>query len=311
MNGSSAFDQPAASQSDKWSAFNSSPVERITSICSNRFVKEYVNTGTPVVITNMTRSWPARQKWGTDYFMQEVGDVVVPLYSSAPASGKSKQDDATMHLPIRDYLQKLKDGEKDLRMFFYNILAGAPKLIQDFSYPDCGLTFFKRLPVLFVGGKDAKVQMHHDIDLANILLCHFGGRKRVLLFSKDQSRFMYRVPWSFSSLHKIDFSNPNTTKYPALGFLKGQTAELNHGDVLFIPSGCWHYIIYDEIGYSLSLRAYPAGLMHKLHLLKNVFITRTIENLMRRLAGQSWIERNERLAIEKTHAVLGNKTDQT
>lgn len=272
---------------------------------SEQFINTFVKTSTPVVVTEFTESWPAKKKWGTDYFRQTIGDTVVPLYSSKPATGNEKQDEASIHLPIREYLDKLTNGENDLRMFFYNILAGAPRLLKDFSYPDCGLRFFKRLPVLFVGGKNAKVQMHYDVDLANILLCHFGGRKRVLLFSQDQSRFMYRVPYSFSSLHKIDFSNPDFENYPALKQLQGLTAELSHGDVLFIPSGYWHYVIYDDIGYSLSLRAYPAGLKHKLVLIKNVLFTHTIENMMRRMIGQPWVERNEKLAVTKTHRVLG------
>jgi hypothetical protein len=199
----------------------------------------------------------------------------------------------------------LLNGENDLRIFFYNILAGAPQLLEDFSYPDCGLKFFKRLPVLFVGGKDAKVQMHYDIDLANNLLFHFGGRKRVLLFPPDQTRYMYRVPYSFSSLHTIDFNDPDFEQYPALKQLRGQTAELAHGDVLFIPSGFWHYVVYDDIGYSLSLRAYPAGPKHKLVILKNLFYTRIVGYLMRRMVGQPWVECNERLAVKKTHQLLG------
>lgn len=285
--------------------FTNSTVKKIPRVTSEQFIKEYVKTATPVVITELTDSWPAREKWGTEYFKQTIGDTIVPLYSSKPATGKKKQDEANIHLPIGEYLDKLLKGENDLRIFFYNILAGAPDLLNDFSYPDCGLKFFKRLPVLFVGGKDAKVQMHYDIDLANNLLFHFGGRKRVLLFPPEQTRFMYRVPYSFSSLHKIDFSDPDFERFPALKQLRGQTAELSHGDVLFIPSGFWHYVIYDDIGYSLSLRAYPAGLKHKLVIIKNLFYTRIMGYLMRRIIGQPWVERNERLAVQNTHKLLG------
>ncbi len=282
----------------------STPIQRAGELSSQEFVTQFVNTNTPVVLTKITEQWPAREKWNTDYFKKTVGETVVPVYSSKPATGNDKQDAAALHLSITDYLTRLENGENDLRMFFYNILSGAPALTKDFSYPDCGLKFFKKLPVLFVGGKGAKVQMHFDIDLANILLCHFGGKKRVLLFSPDQTQYMYRVPYSFSSLHKIDFSNPDTNEYPALKKLNGLTAELEHGDVLYIPSGYWHYIIYEEIGYSLSLRAYPAGLKHKVELLKNVAYLHNVESVMRKIVGQSWVERNERLAVSNTHKAL-------
>ena len=39
---------------------------------------------------------------------------------------------------------------------------------------------------MFFGGKGAKVQMHFDIDYADIFLCHFGGKKKITLFSPQQ-----------------------------------------------------------------------------------------------------------------------------
>ena len=175
----------------------------------------------------------------------------------------------------------------------------APELVKDFSYPDIGLPFFKKLPVLFAGGKGAKVQMHFDIDLADIFLCHFGGRKRVLLISPEQTRYMYKVPFLFSSL--FDFDNPDYKKYPALKFLQGEVVYLNHGDVLYIPPGYWHYIVYEDIGFSMSLRAFPRSAKNIFKMLRNIFLIRTVEGLMRKVIGQSWNDRNERLAIINTN----------
>ncbi len=282
-----------------------SPVARVERLSSETFISDYKNMAKPVVLTRETESWPAREKWSLDYFKDTIGDIVVPLYNSTPSKGKTHQHAAAVHMPMRDYLEKLENGEKDLRMFFYNILSGAPDLVDDIRYPNCGLKFFKKLPVLFVGGEGARVQMHYDIDLANIMLCHFGGKKTVLLFSPEQTPYLYKVPFSFSSLFDIDYSNPDFEKYPALKHVKGQIAELEHGDIMFIPSGYWHYIIYDEIGFSLSLRAFPSGLSSNVTLLKNIFVTRTVEGLMRKVVGQPWNDRNERLAVERTHRAIG------
>ncbi|KAG1660468.1 tRNA wybutosine-synthesizing protein 5 [Nymphon striatum] len=242
--------------------------------------------------------WPAKEKWNVDYLIDTLGDEVVPVYSSKPAVGKSHQHAAAKQMPLRDYLGLLRKGENDLRMFFYNILNNAPEMIKDFSYPDIGLKFFKKLPVLFVGGRGAKVQMHYDIDMANLILCHFGGVKKVLLIPPDQTPYMYKVPFSFSALYDVDFSNPDFKKYPALKNLKGFRAELRHGDALFIPSGYWHYIIYEDIGFSMTLRAFPTDFKQRMVLMKNIFVTRTVEGLMRKFVGQSWNDRNEKKAVE-------------
>lgn len=283
---------------------SSSPIPRLDKIDQTEFRHDFLNVGRPVVLTSLTKEWQATKKWNFDYLAAVAGENIVPVYNSNPAQDSEHQHAAAANIKLSKYLNMLKAGEKDLRMFFYNILNEAPILLNDFSYPKIGMKFVKRLPVLFVGGKDAKVQMHYDIDLADLLLCHFGGKKRVLLIPPEQTQYMYKVPFSFSSLYDVDFSNPDLNKYPALTKLNGYTTELNHGDALFIPSGYWHYIIYEEMGFSMTLRAFPRKFNQRLTLLKNIFITRTIEGLMRRFRGQQWNDRNERLAIEITHGNL-------
>ncbi len=276
-------------------------VERVAGISKEQFLQKYNETGIPVILPKLMEDWPAKEKWDVDYLIETLGEEIVPVYSSKPAVGKSHQHAAAKQMPLRDYLNLLKNGENDLRMFFYNILNNAPQMIKDFSYPDLGLKFFKKLPVLFVGGRGAKVQMHYDIDMANLILCHFGGVKKVLLIPPDQTPHMYKVPFSFSALYDVDFSDPDYEKYPALKKINGYSAVLHHGDALFIPSGYWHYIIYEDIGFSMTLRAFPTEFRQRLTLMKNIFVTRTVEGLMRKLVGQSWNDRNERKAVEITN----------
>jgi len=281
------------------------PVERIENVNKEDFTDLYKKPKKPVVITQLTKDWSAREKWNIDYLKKIAGNKVVPLYDSKPSTDKKHQHAPAEQMELKSYLDLLKQGEKDLRMFFYNILAEVPQLTKDFSYPDIGLALFKKLPVLFLGGKGAKVQMHFDIDMADILLCHFGGKKRIMLFSPEQTKYIYRVPFSFSSLNKIDYENPDYKTYPALKNLRGEIAELNHGDVIYIPSGYWHYILYDDISFSMALRAFPREPKPALKLIYNLLIIRNIDGLMRRIIGQSWNERNEKLCVQKTHKRVG------
>jgi len=279
-------------------------VTRLDNISKNRFVADYKDTATPVILSQLMQNWPATNKWSFDYLDQVAGKNVVPVYSSRPAKNKEHQHAPTLQIPLSEYLSMLKKGENDLRLFFYNVLDNIPSMLDDFDYPDLGLKFFKKLPVLFMGGKGAKVQMHYDIDLADLILCHFGGTKRVLLVPPEQTNFMYKVPFSFSALHSVDFSNPDFSKYPALKNINAYVAELKHGEALYIPPGFWHYIIYEDAGFSMTLRALPSTAKNRLTLLKNIFITRSIEGLMRKLIGQKWNDRNERLAMINTNKRL-------
>ncbi|MGM0595011.1 MAG: cupin-like domain-containing protein [Pseudomonadota bacterium] len=285
---------------------NTRPTPRLDTLDSATFVREFKAPAKPVVLEGLTRDWPARQRWSAAYFRQVAGNRVVPLYDSKPATDHKHQHAAATEMPLSDYLDRLEAGENDLRLFFFNLLSEAPELAEDFHFPEIGLKLFKKLPVLFMGGRGAKVQMHFDIDWSDILLCHFGGKKRVLLFPPEQTRYMYHVPFSFSSLFGVDYDNPDYDRYPALKQLEGEVAELNHGDVLYIPPGYWHYIVYEEIGYSMALRAFPRTPANTARMLNNLLLVRTTEGLMRKLIGQRWNDRNERRAVERTHRRLTN-----
>ncbi|MCW8930811.1 MAG: cupin-like domain-containing protein [Gammaproteobacteria bacterium] len=278
-----------------------SSVERVDYLAKEGFISNYKRFEKPVVIEKLTEFWPAREKWSIDYIKDVAGHNMVSLYDSKPSTDYRHQYDPAATMALKSYFEMLEQGENDLRLFFYNILAEVPELVEDFSYPDIGLSFFKKLPVLFAGGKGAKVQMHFDIDYADIFLCHFGGKKRVLLFPPEQTQYMYHVPFSFSSLFSVDYDNPDYEKYPALQYLRGEVAELNHGDVLYIPPGYWHYIVYEEIGLSMALRAFPRKPVNFFKMMKNLIFIRTFEGLMRRFVGQAWNDRNARLAVSNTN----------
>lgn len=284
-------------------------VERVDTLPASAFINHYKKPARAVVIEGLTRDWPARQKWSVDYLKQMAGDRVVPLYDSKPSRDRKHQHAPTARMPLAEYLDLLAAGENDLRLFFFNLLDAAPALQQDFRFPDeMGLKFFKRLPVLFMGGKGARVQMHFDIDLADIFLCHFGGPKQVMLFPPSQSRHLYHVPFSFSSLFDVRYDDPDYDRYPALRHAEGFETTLNHGDVLYMPPGYWHFIRYPEISFSMSLRALPRDIGNVLRMANNILAIRTVEGLMRKLVGQPWNDWNERRAVTRTHRHLGLAT---
>ncbi len=282
----------------------------VQEITKDAFLQDYKQRSMPVVMQNITKDWAAKKKWSMEYFESLAADKEVKLYDSKPSKDKKLQHAAEKMMPLKEYFQLLRDGEQDLRMFFFDILREIPTLKNDFTFPEIGLNFFKKLPVMFIAGNKAKVQMHFDIDYADIFLCHFGGKKKVILFPPELTPLMYHVPYSFSSLFAVDYENPDYEKYPALKHLKGFEAELNHGDVLYIPPGWWHYIIYEEIGFSMAIRAFPRDIKNILKMLRNLLWTRTVDGVMRTLYGQKYNDKNEKLAVENTNHNLKNLLDR-
>ncbi len=261
------------------------------------FMKNYKRDELPVVMKDITQGWRATKLWSLEYFERLAGEKEVKLYGTNSSRDKTMLYGEQTSMKIKKYFDLLRSGENDLRMFFFEILKEIPELQHDFEFPEIGLKFFKKLPTMFFGGKGAKVQMHFDIDCADIFLCHFGGKKKVMLFAPDQTPFMYHVPYSFSSLYDIDYRVPDYEKYPALKHLNGYETTLHHGDVLYIPPGWWHYIEYEEMGYSMALRALPRKPKNIYTMMKNVFWTRKVETFMRKKQGSKWTDKNEKLAV--------------
>ncbi|MCA1778093.1 MAG: cupin-like domain-containing protein [Xanthomonadaceae bacterium] len=280
-------------------------VPRPDSIGKREFLHDFKQPAVPAVFKTLTASWPARAHWQPDYLRKVAGDIIVPLYDSQPSRGRKHQHAPAAYLSLSEYLDRLDFGENNLRLFFFNFLSAIPELTKDFEYPDIGLKFFRKLPVLFMGGRGSRVQLHFDIDMADIILAHFGGPKRVILFPPDQTPYLYRVPFSFSALFDAGIDPPNYERYPALKQARGYVADLEHGDALYIPPGYWHYVKYQDIGFSLSLRAFPRTPANLSRMIYNLTVVRSIEGLMRKFVGQPWNDRNERRARVKTHRALG------
>jgi len=284
-----------------------SQIDRVQTITKETFLEQYFKPQKPVVIENFIHNWPAYSKWNLDYMKRVAGDKIVPLYDDRPVDYKEGFNEPHAKMKLSDYVDLLKREPTKFRIFLWNILKEAPILQKDFSFPDFGLRLMKGLPMLFFGGRDSYTFMHYDIDLANIFHFHFEGKKRIILFDQAQSKYLYKVPYSLITREDIDFSNVDLEKWPAIKLAKGFETELKHGDVLYMPEGYWHYMKYLTPGFSMSLRAIARKPKNLSRALYNIFVMRIIDNTMRKLKGQQWIDWKNKKAIDKTNKTLKNK----
>ncbi len=279
-------------------------VQRISKISKEDFISGYFKTQEPVVIEGLTEDWPAFSKWNFDYIREVAGDKMVPLYDDRPVDHKEKFNEPHARMKMSDYLDLLQNEPTKYRIFLWNLLKEVPELQKDFAYPKLGLRLMKGLPMLFFGGMDSFTFMHYDIDLANIFHIHFEGKKECILFPQSQNKYIYKVPHSLITHESIDFSKPDYKSWPALKYLYGYRAELNHGDILYIPEGYWHYMKYLTPGFSMSLRAVARNPKNLSKAVYNVLIMRHIDKVMRKVDGKNWIDWKNRQAIHRTHRVL-------
>lgn len=279
-------------------------IDRVKTITKEDFLKNYFKPQKPVVIENFIENWPAFKKWDLDYMAQVAGNKTVPLYDNRPVSYKDGFNEPHAKMKMSEYVELLKKEPTKYRIFLWNILKEVPQLQKDFSYPDFGLKLMKGLPMLFFGGKDSYTFMHYDIDLANIFHFHFQGKKEVILFDQKQNDYLYKIPHSLITREDIDFANPDYEKWPALKKAEGYIAHLEHGNVLYMPEGYWHYMRYISPGFSMSLRAIPRNPKNLAKAIYNIAIMRYFDQFMRNIKGQKWIDWKNEQAIIRTNKTL-------
>jgi len=284
---------------------NLQEIPRVTTISKEDFVKHYVKPQRPLVIEKLSEDWDAYNKWHLDYIADIAGDKEVPLYDDRPVDYKDGFNEPHAKMKMLNYIELLKKEPTNYRIFLYNLMKEVPSLQKDFKFPNIGLRLIKSLPMLFFGGENSKVFMHYDIDYSNILHFHFHGKKQCILFSPEQSKYLYKIPHSLISREDIDFDNPDYNTWPALKKAQGYITNLSHGEALYMPEGYWHYMKYITPGFSMSLRSFPSKPKNLAKAIYNVLIMRHFDIVMRKLKGQAWIDYKNEQAVIKTHKNLG------
>jgi len=270
------------------------PIERVSNITAQEFKENFQWKNKPCVFTDFTKDWAGLEKWNYDFFHDNYGHLDAPVYSSNYSKpGKGYMTNETV-MPFGEYLEKIKSGPTDLRLFLYDIFEHAPELKNDLSFPDLQYLWIK-VPLMFFGGEGAEVTMHYDIDCANVFLSQFIGNKKVILFPPEESEKIYHHPFTVKSL--IDPQNPDYEKFPALKNVTGYETILKHGETLFMPSCYWHYMYYMDFSFGLALRSQNSPISAakgSINLATHFVVDKGLNKIM----GQTWHAWKERRAFE-------------
>jgi hypothetical protein len=258
----------------------------------------YFKPQKPVVIKGLAKEKIAGKRWSIDYFKNTMGNLVVDVFDNAnKKSASTAFTAADLKMKFGDFLSIIAKNEKtDLRIFLFNFFKSYPQLRKEFPCP----TIFKGLldsrAYMFFGGKDTTVRIHYDLDLSNVLLTHFGGKKKVILIAPEYTDLLYCLPFNTYSLINLDQINYN--KYPALAYINGYECVLQDGDSIFMPSGYWHYMTYLEGSFSISYRKISPSLKTNLIGLINITIKMPFDKIMNKFLGDKWLKMKE-LGAEK------------
>lgn len=288
--------------------FELTPIDTVNEISKADFEKNYLNTRRPLIIKNMSKDWPAYEKWNLDYLKTIVGDKTVPLYDSSKADPSKPINASAAEMKFADYIELIKNTPTDLRIFLFDPIKQAPGLLDDYRAPkELMGGFLDSYPNMFFGGRGSVTFLHYDIDLAHIFHTHFNGRKHVILFENKWKDRLYQIPYATYALEDYDVEKPDFNKFPALRGVKGIEAFLEHGDTLFMPTGYWHWMKYLDGSFSISLRAWDKSLLVKARSLYNLTIQRKFDDFMKANFREKYMTWKERLAIRRANKALAGQ----
>src|ERR1700757_753406 len=278
-------------------------IDTVTNISNKDFKKNYFTTHRPVIIKGLTNSYSAGKKWTIEYIKNVCGDVIVDLYDNSKKNNSSAFTSPDFKMKFNDYINILLENKPTpLRIFLFNMFKERPELRKNFPCPTVFKGVLGRIGFMFFGSRGINVRIHQDMDMSNVMLTQFYGRKKVVLIAPKYSSLIYKLPFNTHSL--IDLDNPNYEKYPGLHYIEIQECILEPGDSLFIPSGYWHYITYLEAGFSVSYRKLADNFQGKLKGLVNICIYMPIDKLMVKLFGKRWLEKKEEIAEQRANKVI-------
>ena len=240
-----------------------------------RFENEIVPAAKPAVLKGLVAAWPAvaagRQS------SEDLAAYLARFDSGKPArtsvgsptmKGRfTYADDMrgfnydTVQMPLAELFDRLLKGRDDPAAS--HIHAGGvpepvvlPGLANDNPMPLLDADK-ERLTSLWIGNR-SRTAAHWD--LPQNLACVIAGRRRFTLFPIDQIDNLYVGPLDFTpagqSISLVDFHDPDFDKHPKFreALKHALVAELEPGDVLYIPSLWWHHVeTLDDFGAMINL----------------------------------------------------------
>ena len=87
---------------------------------------------------------------------------------------------------------------------------------------------------IYVGPEGALSPLHVDYWQTHAYLAQIRGRKRVIMFSPEDSNCLYHG--------QVDPEQPDFQTFPLLEQATAYECEIGPGDMLFIPSNWWHHV---------------------------------------------------------------------
>ena len=235
-------------------------LDRVEGLSAEDFLERYKLHSRPVVITGMMTHWPASSRWSVDYIRRKAGLRMVPVeIGSRYTDSDWTQKLMTVNEFVEGYLESKDHDEGSANrplgyLAQHQFLDQVEELKDDIEIPEyCFTGDEEEVDINSWFGPSGTVSPLHTDPKHNIL-CQVFGRKLVIMYPSEQSKFLY--PYEDELLFntaRVDIDNGvDLEKFPKFSEALGFRCVLEKGDMLYIPPKCWHYVKSLAPSFSLS-----------------------------------------------------------
>ena len=223
----------------------------------------FERSDTPVIVEGALAGWPALARWSPDYLAALAGDVQIRFKLSATgahpdfhaatlaemvATGESSLGDFVAAIAADASGHRLFTGDEK---FMLRRRGGVTTIDPELAplYADVALPALvppDRLYTVWpwLSGAGVRTWLHYDNNGCHNLNAQITGAKDCLVFDPDQlDRLALWPPGGANpavNCSQIDIHVPDLARFPELAEVRGLSAHLEPGDLLFIPAWWLH-----------------------------------------------------------------------
>merc|ERR1719309_516732 len=193
-----------------------------------------------------------------DYLVDKLSGVTRPVHvTSDPAEKNFKY--STMDLG--EVVKNCADMEEGKERFYLRAVSednprtkpvrleeDFPSIASDFILPDIIPIDKIFSSVLRISSMGVRVWTHYDV-MDNIY-CQVVGHKQSVLWPPSEADKLYLVG---DKSRVVDIENPDLEQFPLFPLAKQYKAELEPGDILFIPALWFHNMLARDFGVAVNV----------------------------------------------------------
>jgi hypothetical protein len=234
-------------------------IERRRDLDAATFRREYLETGTPVVLEGAALDWACTQTWTPEFFARRYGDDPVLLVNAGTEDiGQKSKHKGGRASTLAQVVKGMEAGTGEYARFA-PVLADHPELLKDFDHAwlrarterICTGTGHQ----FFMGGPGTTTAMHSAIGGNLFVQAH--GEKQWWIYPTACTPIFRpprrRTPFFFT---EFDADAPDLDRYPLAPYARGWTTRLKAGDVLFNPPFYWHQVRNHSLSIGVGYRWY-------------------------------------------------------